>query len=157
LITRGGYPFPASGEIGLPGGRGAVLGAVRGSIRSYALEAERKMGQMLAETERATGAPGPGRGKPRTKPVQGFTDALPLADLGLTRKESSRAQMLADLPDETFERVKSGESPRDPGLCGAVLFRECGAFLLPARGGENGPPATYVLPGLFSYLNFLIP
>jgi len=80
---------------GLPGARGEVLGALRGSIRSYALEAERKMGQMLKETDRAKGAPGPGRGKPRTKLVQGFTDALPLADLGLTRKESSRAQMLA--------------------------------------------------------------
>ena len=33
------------------------------------------------------------------------------ADLGITKKESSRAQKLAALPEETFQKVRSGEIP----------------------------------------------
>ena len=80
--------------------------------RSYALEAERKMGEMLKETERARGALLVGRdigGAPRVLPKD---DSPTLADLGLTKKESSEAQMLADLPDDTFEAIKSGKKTK---------------------------------------------
>jgi hypothetical protein len=72
--------------------------------RSYALEAERKMGEMLRQTERAKG------GRPTEKTcTTGVRVSTSLNELGLTRKESSKAQFIAKLPEETFEQIKSGE------------------------------------------------
>lgn len=71
--------------------------------RSYALEAERKMGEMLAQTERAK--PGPGK-KDRS---QGFTEPPTLAELGITKNESSKAQKLAALPKDAFDEVRDGK------------------------------------------------
>jgi hypothetical protein len=76
--------------------------------RSYALEAERKLGDLLKASERAKGAPGPGRGKAGDKAGPAFTEAPTLAELGLTKKESSQAQLLADITREAFDEVKSG-------------------------------------------------
>jgi hypothetical protein len=62
---------------------------------------------MLEETERSTGALG--------SIVTGTTrvlvkDTTPtLAELGLTKKKSARAQLLADLPEDEFEIIKAGE------------------------------------------------
>jgi hypothetical protein len=58
---------------------------------SYALEAERKMGEMLAQTERAQGK--------RTDLVTSCNqvDKPTLSDLGLTKRESAEAQMLASI------------------------------------------------------------
>lgn len=75
--------------------------------RSYALEAERKMGEMLLATERATG-------NQHTKSAKSpdVTKQPTLASLGITKRESSEAQTLANLPQEVFERVKKGESTK---------------------------------------------
>lgn len=72
--------------------------------RSYALEAERRMGELLKETERAKG------GLPyQTKSTS--NKALPveptLAELGISKRESSQAQKLADIPLEKFEKAKA--------------------------------------------------
>ena len=75
--------------------------------RSYALEAERRMGEMLRETDRR---PGPGRGK---KEYPDGTSLPPtLTELGLSKKESSEAQMLAELPAKDFEEIKSGKTSK---------------------------------------------
>lgn len=81
--------------------------------RSYAMEAERKMGEMLAMTERAPRPAGPGRGKVGNKALPTLSDSPPtLSDLGLTKRESAEAQMLASIPRETFDEVKSGDKSR---------------------------------------------
>jgi len=75
--------------------------------RSYALRAERKMGEMLKATEL----------NPGTRPSKrdGGTMLLPpsdvttLAELGVTKRESSEAQFLAALPAEDFEEVATGD------------------------------------------------
>jgi hypothetical protein len=73
--------------------------------RSYAYEAERKMGEMLAATQRAKG------GNPklptgnRTLPVAPTLEAI-----GVSKRESAEAQKLAALPVEDFEAVKSGQN-----------------------------------------------
>jgi len=72
--------------------------------RSYALEAERKMGEMLQETERAKG----GRPTETSSSVEPVLEPT-LAELGLTKKESSRAQLLANIPDEDFQSLKSNQ------------------------------------------------
>jgi hypothetical protein len=68
-------------------------------------EAERRMGELLRETERAKG------GQPhQKKPTGNIT--LPveptLAELGITKNESSKAQKLAALPEEDFQAVRDG-------------------------------------------------
>lgn len=80
---------------------------------SYALDAERKMGQMLAVKPPAYKA-GPGRGKKgATLDVVPFSnDTLTLAELGVSWHESEDAQMLAAISDETFEELKTGKTTR---------------------------------------------
>jgi len=81
--------------------------------RSYALEAERKMGQMLKETERAKGAMGnPGGRGAKLVRSQDVTAQPTLLTLGLTKRESAEAQMLAELPQCEFDKIKSGEATK---------------------------------------------
>lgn len=69
--------------------------------RSYAKRAEIKMGEMLAQTERAQGK--------RTDLVTSSDQVNPtLTDLGLTKRESAEAQMLASLPSEKQENIIEG-------------------------------------------------
>lgn len=76
---------------------------------SYAFEAERRMGELLKSTERNKGANGI-LSITSTKRVPVMDDTPTLADLGITKKESSAAQFLAGLPDETFDKIASGET-----------------------------------------------
>ena len=77
--------------------------------RAYALRAERKMGEMLKQTERAKGTRTTGGDK-----RSGGTVTLPpeqaptLADLGLSKRESAKAQRLAAIPAPLFEEVAAG-------------------------------------------------
>ena len=78
--------------------------------RAYALEAERKIGGMLEATERAKGTAGAGRpkiGGHVTLPPKDETPTLEV--LGLTKRESSDAQLLASLPQASFDAVRDGE------------------------------------------------
>jgi hypothetical protein len=72
--------------------------------KAYAFDAEHRMGEMLKETELNKGAQG--IGKSAVQPV----DRTPtLADIGISKNESARAQKVAALPDETFEELKQGK------------------------------------------------
>lgn len=77
--------------------------------RSYALEAERKMGEMLIATERATA--NQYTNKSAESPI--VTEQIPtLSDLGLTKNESAKAQQLATIPRLKFESITSGVKTR---------------------------------------------
>src|SRR5207302_7141935 len=81
--------------------------------RSYALEAERKMGGILLETERAKGASAGGKKKsPRGKYMLPRDSEPTLAALGLTKRESAEAQMLAQLSAEDFEKIRTGKKTK---------------------------------------------
>jgi N6-adenosine-specific RNA methylase IME4 len=81
--------------------------------RSYALEAERKMGAMLAATDRAINKPGPGRGKAGQQALPALSDSPPtLAELGISKNDSSNAQRLAEIPRTVFEEIKAGKKTR---------------------------------------------
>ncbi len=56
------------------------------------------MGEILAQTERASPPPGPGRGKVGAQGGPSLSDIPTLAALGVTKKESARAQLLAGIP-----------------------------------------------------------
>ncbi len=74
--------------------------------QSYALRAERKMGEMLKDTERQK----PGQYKQSLNGNQSEPFEIPptLAELGLSKRESSRAQLIADLPEDAFEEIENG-------------------------------------------------
>ncbi|MDO8669950.1 MAG: DNA methyltransferase [Dehalococcoidia bacterium] len=79
--------------------------AIINKARALALDAERKMGEMLKETERARG------GRPiETSNTVLLVSEPTLAELGLSKRESSEAQMLATMPTEVFEAVKTGKT-----------------------------------------------
>jgi hypothetical protein len=81
--------------------------AVEDKMRTYAMRAERKMGEMLAVKPPK---PGPGRGhKTSNIGVPVLSDIPSLAELGVSKQESAKAQKLAELPDTEFESVVSGE------------------------------------------------
>ena len=80
------------------------------------LEAERKLDAMLASAQKGTGG----------QPYQASTGscAAPvetLADLGIDRKTSARAQKIAALPDETYEAVEAGTITVASALHGHAL------------------------------------
>lgn len=60
--------------------------------RSYALEAERKMGKMLAETDRAKGTDKAGRPKIDGNRALPSNPPPTLAEIGITKNESAQAQ-----------------------------------------------------------------
>jgi hypothetical protein len=69
--------------------------------RRYALEAERKLGQLLLQTVRAKG------GQPHQKSYKSTGDTTSpveptLADLGISKRESSKAQAMARLSEKEF-------------------------------------------------------
>ena len=77
---------------------------IKGYAWSYALEAERKMGEMLKKTERARG------GNPNLPTGNKVLPVEPtLSELGLTKRESAEAKILASIPRETFEEKKGWE------------------------------------------------
>ena len=74
--------------------------------------AMRKLGKILAVTEKAKGTRGQLHGKDssgsaREEPPEDTTTTL--ADLGISKKLSSQAQKIANLNEELFEEVRKGE------------------------------------------------
>jgi N6-adenosine-specific RNA methylase IME4 len=81
--------------------------------RGYALEAERRMGELLAETERAKGVRTIGGDKRSGGTMASPPESAPtLAALGIKKRESAEAQLLASVPRATFEEVKSGKKSK---------------------------------------------
>lgn len=77
----------------------------------FRVRAERKLGQALEKTPKASGVRGQvrggtGRGKPiRAVPEENRPEPPTLSDLGVDKKLSSRSQQLAAIPDEEFEDI----------------------------------------------------
>ena len=90
-----------------------------------ALDAERKMGEMLATASKASG------GRPKKTGTLGLpvSDNPTLKDLGISKKESSRAQTLAKVPKEEFEQIKKGD----------ITLRKA---LRKVTGGNSRTPGT---------------
>jgi len=114
--------------------------------RSYALEAERKMGQMLKETERA-------KGELKRGPVvttrnhgaklvrsQDVTAQPTLLTLGLTKRESAEAQLLAELPHSS--RYDAVEAILLPDAYRQTIFDlRCAYGHVRAKKGHRGEAA----------------
>jgi hypothetical protein len=70
------------------------------------LRAERRVGELLKETQRNKGARGEGRPKKGGSSVRPPKDGTPrLSDLGINKTQSSRWQKLADISNDQFEEL----------------------------------------------------
>ena len=110
LATRGkpkcnhGEHLTTTADIGLSWKERAEA-QVLARIPDYALEAERRMGKLLAQTERAKGTVLAG------KTIGGHTvlppenDKPTLAQVGIDKKLSSRSQAIASIPEKEFEET----------------------------------------------------
>lgn len=76
--------------------------------KSVKLQAERKLGEILAAMPKNTGAKGIG---PIAVPDENRNQPPTLADLGIDKKVSARARKLAALPAEQFAAVVAGDVP----------------------------------------------
>jgi hypothetical protein len=100
--------------------------------REIRMRAERRVGQLLKETDRATGG-----GDQRSEHPSGRTtpDQPKLAEYGLTRDQSSKWQYVASLPDNEFESaLNDGASTSD--MVEMAKIKE--------RGGPVEAPSTPV-------------
>jgi hypothetical protein len=88
------------------------------------LRAERKAGHLLRQMEKVNGARGNPRG--RGAPIVGGRDGTPLlADLGISKKQSSQWQKLAAVPEPQFEAALAGpEKPTANSILNAATPRE---------------------------------
>jgi hypothetical protein len=75
-------------------------------LKALRLQAERRLGEMLRLMPKATGAKGVG---PIAVPSENRNQTPTLADIGITKKTSMRAQQLAAMPAAKFALVASGE------------------------------------------------
>ena len=82
--------------------------------QAYAWLAERKLGEMLKATERQK--PGQYKQKSNGNTGEPFEISPTLAELGLTKNESSQAQIAADIPEEISEAVKEGKKSRKAAI-----------------------------------------
>ncbi len=101
------------------------------------VRAERRAGQMLAEMPKATGAEVRGRdsfGGHIVVPPK--NDAKTLADLGVTKNESSRWQKLASVSDEQFEHAVSAAKEVAGEVTTAAMLRAA-----KSQGVEQVEPA----------------
>lgn len=86
--------------------------AIIGAAHALKIHALARLGELLKAMPKAAGAigvAGPGRGKRGNKQEPRFSNPT-LADLGLTKKVSSLAQQLDELPPETREAIAQRET-----------------------------------------------
>lgn len=85
------------------------------------VDAERRMGQLLANLPLANSAPGNQFTGKQLDRSQHATGPIRLQDLGITKSDSSRAQQIARLPAAVFnsyvrESIDAGQEPTTAGL-----------------------------------------
>lgn len=82
------------------------------------VRAERRCGELLKDTERNTGARGIG-----TSAVESCDRTPTLAQMGITKDQSSRYQKLADMPAEHFETAVETAKAQTGQVTSAFMLR----------------------------------
>ena len=88
------------------------------------VRAERRCGELLARTEKNTGARMNGGGEFPVVARCDHREAPTLADMGLTKNESSRDQQLAAMPAEHFETAVATAKATAGEVTTAFMLRE---------------------------------
>jgi len=91
---------------------------VQNDICEIKLRAERRMGEMLKETELYKG----GGQLPKEKRSHDVTTSLKLVEIGLQKHQSARYQKIADLPKETFEKIITETKKEEKELTEALMI-----------------------------------
>lgn len=86
--------------------------------------AERQMGEFLAAMPKATGAQGTGSNQHQVRSHEGTApQPATLAEIGITKKQSARAQKLAAIPaDEFKERIAVAKAGGGAAIQNAQIF-----------------------------------
>lgn len=95
------------------------------------VRAERRCGELLRVTEKNTGAMGTGSNQHQVR--SNDATAPTLADMGLTRDESSRYQQLAAMPTEHFETAVATAKATAGEVTTAFMLREAAKHRPPAK------------------------
>ncbi len=99
------------------------------------LRAERKLGEMLQEIELANSAPG-NQHTGRVAQPESPAGPVSLAELGISKSDSSRSQCIAALPEKDFEQyiTENADLSREPTTAGVLrLARQRRAQPSPTR------------------------
>ena len=88
------------------------------------VRAERRCGELLARTEKNTGSRGVGSNQHQVRSHDATTPTL--ADMGLSKSESSRYQQLAAMPAEHFETAVATAKATAGEVTTAFMLREAG-------------------------------
>jgi hypothetical protein len=82
------------------------------------LRAERRVGQLLAEMDKAKGAAEPGTNRGATRSHADTASPRTLSDMGISKTQSARWQQLAAVPETQFEAALA--SPDKPTTTGII-------------------------------------
>ena len=103
--------------------------------------AERRMGEELAKAEKATGAAQPGTARGTTRSADPTASPLTLAEIGITKDQSSRFQKLAAIPEDTYEAVVEAHMEAREELVARGEAEIIAALRPPVRSGKQSHPA----------------
>lgn len=86
------------------------------------LRAERKLGELLQEIELADSAPGNQHTGPVGPETLAESNCVSLAELGISKSDSSRSQRVAALAEDEFERyiTENADRQREPTIAGVL-------------------------------------
>lgn len=111
-------------------------------IAEIEVRAQRRLGELLAETPKATGTRGQGRpplgGATREPPIQ---LAPTLADMGISKKQSHVAQAVASVPVADFEGAIAAARDNDKVPTATAIQRAAKEAERQARRDENAKKA----------------
>jgi hypothetical protein len=110
---------------------------VQNAASDLRLSAERKAGEMLAKMELA------GRGGGDTKSSNSVL--LGLTDIGITKMQSSRWQLVSKLPDEEYTAIVVGCNATGRELTQAAVLKAARAFVF-GEADEPGDATTQPSP-----------
>lgn len=103
------------------------------------VRAERRAGQMLAEMPKAVGAKGSGSNQHEVRSHDVTAPNTTLADLGVTKNESSRWQKLAAVTDEQFESAVAAAKDVAGEVTTAAMLRAAKVTTQP-ESAQEAPP-----------------
>lgn len=100
------------------------------------VRAQRRAGEMLAQTEKATGAMGVGSNQYEVRSLASTAPPATLADMGITKDQSSNWQALASMSEEHFEATVEAAKDTAGEVTTAFMLREA------KRAKPHGKPKT---------------
>lgn len=120
---------------------------MQNDIAEIKLRAERRLGELLAEREKAKGGQ-PYQQKPTGDIVSPVEPPPTLSDLGINKKQSSRWQQAAKVPEETFEQHVATVKALPEGELTSAGIRRLAKQLRRQRSADaQAAPSAGVIPG----------